>query len=669
MELSTKYGFKLPNSANDEIADINDISDNFRIIDEFMDDADENIGTLAANALAKTLHGTSVLVDNPSPNKHRMEVSVASKNLISLPYKDGSKTVDGLTITVQDDGTIVLNGTASQEESTSTIVFNVTEDKQITLNKHQAYTFSGGFTWASACASAIVYNGKFSQTVYGDNADEVTDGQLASACTIEQNQDFPVGIRLEFQRGYPFDNVKIRPQLEVGNVRTENTPHISDLTSVSVIRKSPNLIDLNEIKLDTATGAADLTLLEDGFTFSNAGKTKDGTYARAYIDLPLIKGGYYIRAFGSQSDGNGSFGFSIYDIENKKDVLEHGNWGRINDAFSVPESKTYRVFFTLNGYSKKGTTIKYTEVQLERGDRVSTYAKRPPSETYHPDASGVVSGVTSWNVPSVITTDNEGAVVTVKYCEDLVNTDFTTRGAAALTHRNLWRGKYLGSEFTAAQKSAIASGTFDDLFVGDYWSIGDIKYRIADINYYLNTGDNQTLTENHLVIVPDALNGNDTTGKINSADTQVGAYAQCELRTASGSVMSKIKLLFQTAFGSNSIVNYRNLFVNAVSNGLPTGQAWYNADVELMSELQVFGTKIFSASMASSNTWLSFGTIDTQQFALFRLQPSFIANGQSYWLRDTVGNRGWAFVQHTGQPAVSIPTSGLKLRPYFLLKG
>lgn len=34
MEKSTNYNFNLPNSANDEIADINDISDNFRIIDE-----------------------------------------------------------------------------------------------------------------------------------------------------------------------------------------------------------------------------------------------------------------------------------------------------------------------------------------------------------------------------------------------------------------------------------------------------------------------------------------------------------------------------------------------------------------------------------------------------------------------------------------------------------
>ncbi len=34
MEKSTNYNFNLPNSANDEMADINDISDNFRIVDE-----------------------------------------------------------------------------------------------------------------------------------------------------------------------------------------------------------------------------------------------------------------------------------------------------------------------------------------------------------------------------------------------------------------------------------------------------------------------------------------------------------------------------------------------------------------------------------------------------------------------------------------------------------
>lgn len=41
MEISQKYKFNLPSSADDDIADINDISDNFRIIDNNVLNADE----------------------------------------------------------------------------------------------------------------------------------------------------------------------------------------------------------------------------------------------------------------------------------------------------------------------------------------------------------------------------------------------------------------------------------------------------------------------------------------------------------------------------------------------------------------------------------------------------------------------------------------------------
>lgn len=63
MEKSTNYNFNLPNSANDEIADINDISDNFRIIDEklaidqtFSETSEKpQSGIAVAQAISKTV--------------------------------------------------------------------------------------------------------------------------------------------------------------------------------------------------------------------------------------------------------------------------------------------------------------------------------------------------------------------------------------------------------------------------------------------------------------------------------------------------------------------------------------------------------------------------------------------------------------------------------------
>lgn len=39
-------------------------------------------------------------------------------------------------------------------------------------------------------------------------------------------------------------------------------------------------------------------------------------------------------------------------------------------------------------------------------------------------------------------------------------------------HNSVYRGKYLGTAVTDTQWTAIGNGTFEDLYIGDYWTIG-----------------------------------------------------------------------------------------------------------------------------------------------------------------------------------------------------
>lgn len=48
-------------------------------------------------------------------------------------------------------------------------------------------------------------------------------------------------------------------------------------------------------------------------------------------------------------------------------------------------------------------------------------------------------------------------------------TQLLVEGCGAGFHNSIFRGKNLGSTITDAQYTAISTGTFDDLFVGDYW--------------------------------------------------------------------------------------------------------------------------------------------------------------------------------------------------------
>lgn len=86
---------------------------------------------------------------------------------------------------------------------------------------------------------------------------------------------------------------------------------------------------------------------------------------------------------------------------------------------------------------------------------------------------------------------------------------------SAPAHNAIYRGKWLGTAApTEAQYQAIYNGSFEDLYVGDYWcenpdDITKPRWRIAGFNYYHNTGmdmedpDSRYVLTNHAVIIPD----------------------------------------------------------------------------------------------------------------------------------------------------------------------
>ena len=66
-------------------------------------------------------------------------------------------------------------------------------------------------------------------------------------------------------------------------------------------------------------------------------------------------------------------------------------------------------------------------------------------------------------------------------------------------HNAIYRGKNLGTSVTTAQYNAIKAGTFDDLYIGDYWVINGVTWRIAAFDYYLRCGDSDlTLSLIHI---------------------------------------------------------------------------------------------------------------------------------------------------------------------------
>ena len=217
-------------------------------------------------------------------------------------------------------------------------------------------------------------------------------------------------------------------------------------------------------------------------------------------------------------------------------------------------------------------------------------------------------------------------------------------------HRNIFRGQYLGTEVTAEQYDAIDAGTFDNLYIGDYWTADGVNWRIADADFWLHKGDTECATH-HLVIVPDAAL---YTSPMN--DSGVVAYQLSKMRTT---YLDTAKAMVNTAFGSSHILVHRERFTSSSSGGIPGD--WSNVDstVDLMSEVEVYGTSAWSSSPKYEVG------LDYPQFALFRLAPKFAAIRASWWLRNLYSSSSYCYVHQTGHASADNYSNSFGVRPAF----
>ena len=212
-------------------------------------------------------------------------------------------------------------------------------------------------------------------------------------------------------------------------------------------------------------------------------------------------------------------------------------------------------------------------------------------------------------------------------------------------HNAIYRGKSLGSTVTTAQYAAIKAGTFDDLYIGDYWTIGDVNYRIAAFDYYLNSGDT-SCTTHHVVIVPDTCLYNVQMHNTSSggyeggaANTTAGGYVGSDMYKSN---LEQAKTIIKSAF-SGHVLKHRIYLTNAVANGRASGGAWCDSEVDLMCEQMVYGSGIFSPVSDGSNVPANY-RVEKSQLPLFQHEPSRICNRNNWWLRDVITASYFALV-------------------------
>lgn len=225
-------------------------------------------------------------------------------------------------------------------------------------------------------------------------------------------------------------------------------------------------------------------------------------------------------------------------------------------------------------------------------------------------------------------------------------------------HNAIYRGKSLGSSVTTAQYSAISAGTFDDMYIGDYWTIDGVNYRIAAFDYYLNCGDT-SCTKHHVVLVPDTCLYNHV---MNDTNITTGAYVGSKMYTEG---LEQAKTTIKAAF-SGHVLSKRIYLSNATANGRASAGAWCDSEVDLMCEHMVYGNGVFSP-VSDGTTIPNNYRVEKSQLPLFQHEPSRICNRATWWLRDVISASRFALVGSHGVADSSGASASRGVRPAFCI--
>lgn len=227
-------------------------------------------------------------------------------------------------------------------------------------------------------------------------------------------------------------------------------------------------------------------------------------------------------------------------------------------------------------------------------------------------------------------------------------------GAAA--HNCIYRGKNLGTSVTEEQYAAISSGKFTDLYIGDYWVINGVTYRIAAFDYYYNCGDTN-FTKHHVVIVPDTSLYK---AQMNTSNVTTGGYTGSAMYKSN---LAQAKTTIKAAFGSAHVLTKRELLTNVVNGNTPSGWAWFDSDVELMNEVQAYGSVAWGAHDGNGYNVAS----GDGQFPLFMFDRTKLHNREDYWLRDVSSATHFSHVISNGYANVVNASNSFGVRPAFCI--
>lgn len=443
--------------------------------------------------------------------------TLQGQNLIPYPYDGTEGNTNGITWTVNDDGSVTANGTASKEAPYSLIYpYNLSTMKSLQLGN--TYIISDGLTDEQHTNVGYMQLVRYDKNNPTNWKYGVSSMKGTEIYTANDENTLQYGIMLIIRNGATANNITFKPMLEVGTMSHEYQPTTISNTSLNERlsdQQGQNLIPYPYYRPDSYTNnGITWTVNEDGSVTANGTATATAHYAVFIGKLGLEIGKNYV--------------LTITTVKGQASLyLANKNKQNINTdiaACRTVNNSTLSVIFKysqtddfdhdeLGLYIVAGTTLTncIIKFQLERGTIRHEYQ---PTTLSNPTLKKEIgSALQPESIVNNQTTTVAGFALDARQANPNIDGSLAKQIASLNGSLNSKKIPSFGIEniFTGNPFCIVNNGS-DVISVQTDWDIDNGGYRVKNIKYPAGTATNLTvslsLPANSIVIVDvNTLNG------------------------------------------------------------------------------------------------------------------------------------------------------------------
>ena len=443
--------------------------------------------------------------------------TLQGQNLIPYPYDGTEGNTNGITWTVNDDGSVTANGTASKEAPYSLIYpYNLSTMKSLQLGN--TYIISDGLTDEQHTNVGYMQLVRYDKNNPTNWKYGVSSMKGTEIYTANDENTLQYGIMLIIRNGATANNITFKPMLEVGTMSHEYQPTTISNTSLNERlsdQQGQNLIPYPYYRPDSYTNnGITWTVNEDGSVTANGTATATAHYTVFIGKLGLEIGKNYV--------------LTITTVKGQASLyLANKNKQNINTdiaACRTVNNSTLSVIFKysqtddfdrdeLGLYIVAGTTLTncIIKFQLERGTIRHEYQ---PTTLSNPTLKKEIgSALQPESIVNNQTTTVAGFALDARQANPNIDGSLAKQITSLNGSLNSKKIPSFGIEniFTGNPFCIVNNGS-DVISVQTDWDIDNGGYRVKNIKYPAGTATNLTvslsLPANSIVIVDvNTLNG------------------------------------------------------------------------------------------------------------------------------------------------------------------